>query len=114
MLAGRRAFIPIECSVVSTVAGELRSLVSTASRPCVASEIHLHWPLGCALQAIQGTCWGLIHMQVHATKDPDEIQAKRKKPEKPGQHSCCINLAYPPGTESRPVELSDDEASQLG
>ena len=70
MLAGRRAFIAIGCSVVSTVAGELRSLVSTASRPCVASEIHLHWPLGCAWQAIQGTCWGHIHMQVHATKDP--------------------------------------------
>ena len=70
VLAGRRAFIAIGCSVVSTVAGELCSLVSTAANPYITSEIHLLWPLGCAWQAIQGTCWGLIHMQVHATKDP--------------------------------------------
>ena len=70
MLAGRRAFIAIGCGLVRTVAGELRSLVSTAASPYITSEIHLHWPLGCAWQAIQGTCWGLIHMQVHATKDP--------------------------------------------
>ena len=70
MLAGRRAFIAIGCSVVSTVAGELRSLVSTAYNPCITSELHLHWPLGCAWQAIQGTCWGHIHMQVMRQKTP--------------------------------------------
>ena len=48
VLAGRRAFIAIGYSVVSTVAGELRSIVSTAVSPRITSEIHLHWPLGCA------------------------------------------------------------------
>ena len=48
VLAGRQAFIAIGCSMLSTVAGEVSGLVLTAARPCITSEIHLHWPLGCA------------------------------------------------------------------